>query len=100
MGTSLNILSAITAILAASLWFISAAIKIPNDIGVYDNSTHRRPKDAPVFMGLGGSLIASDFHEKTKTLLHALQKQSKLSAGAAICAGISALCQFIAYICK
>ncbi len=66
----------IFAILAAVFWFMSAMVKIPNDI-------------TSGYGGVGGS---------AQELGHAISRQGCLSAKAAACAGVAALLQAISLI--
>lgn len=67
----LNLASAVAAVLAAVLWFASTRVKLP--------STFSSPYGAPP--------------PELEDLNFGLAKQSRLNAGAAICAGVAALCQ-------
>jgi hypothetical protein len=74
---TLNVISVAFAAFAAIFWFASAAVRMPNDLGV-------------------GGLFATPLIPGLDALPKALKRQSHLSAGAAICAGISAAAQAIA----
>jgi hypothetical protein len=70
-------LSACFAILAAALWFWSAKVRLPAAILHIDNGYFTQPK--PI--------------DDLDRLTSGLSRQSRLSALAAVCAGMSALLQ-------
>ena len=89
----LTILSALFAIVAALLWFISAMVKTPESFSIHV----ARPNS---FMGeplggnpLGGTYVGQAHSSDLVTLANALRRQSKFSAWVAGCAGISAIMQ-------
>jgi hypothetical protein len=87
---TLTILSALFAVAAAILWFLSAVIKTPNNFSVHVV----RPQQQP--MGgnpPGGTYVGQAYSDDFVSLANALKRQSKFSARAAICAGISAILQ-------
>jgi hypothetical protein len=61
--------------LSASLWFVSALIRLPSNVWFQAH------------VGGGGR------NEKFETLVRRLQTMSWLNAGAAFCAAVSLLCQ-------
>lgn len=73
-----NILSAFSAIFAAIFWYVSAKIKVPKDF----------PRSSD---GKGYSI-------NIRPLSRSLQKQSKFSSYAALCASIAAICQAISIL--
>jgi hypothetical protein len=90
MMSAITILSALFAIGAAVLWFFSAVVKTPTSFAIHVV----RPQQQP--MGgnpMGGTYGGQAYSEDLISLANALKRQSKFSAGAAICAGISALLQ-------
>lgn len=88
--TILTVLALCFALLAAGLWWWSATIKTPShfDITVTIGSVH---PDAPSLAGTGSSLALLN-------LGRALSRQATLSGAAAICAGVSTLCQAVAAV--
>ena len=93
LATILTILSAIFAIAAALLWFISAVVKTPESFSIHVV----RPDS---FMGeplggnpLGGTYVGHAYSSDLVALANALRRQSKFSAWAAGCAGVSAILQ-------
>jgi len=88
----LNCGSAVSAIIAAILWFMSAKIKTPNHFGIYvvkPDGVMGEPLGDP----LGGKYIGHAYSSDLELLGNNLIRQSKLSAWAAIAAGISAVTQ-------
>lgn len=85
LSTILNGLSAVSAIAAAWLWFQSARIRTPEKFSILVNSMF----DESFGIGQSPELTA---------LGNALVRQSKLSASAAVCAGVSALAQACVWI--
>ena len=86
----LSIIAAVLAVLAAVLWFMSAAVKTPDSFSVHVV----RPREAPLGGDpLGGTYIGQAHSQDFTNLANALRRQSRLSSYAAICAGASALVQ-------
>jgi hypothetical protein len=89
----LNGASVLFAVAAAALWLWSARVKTPNGFSVHvvrSDSTMGQPMGGNP---LGGTYIGQAYSNDFAGLAHALRRQSKLSALAAICAGISAALQ-------
>ena len=76
----LNITSVLMATLAAGFWLISAMITIPSP-------------EIKITTRHGVSPLSPESNKAVNDFFKTLQKQSKLSAYAAMCAGVSALCQ-------
>lgn len=91
----LTIISAVFAAAAAVLWWRSATIRTPATfrIGLDRPDPSFFQPDGPP-LGIGP--VASASSEELQTLGHALRQQSRLSAWAAGCAGVSATCQAVA----
>lgn len=91
--STLTFLSAIFAIAAAALWFASAVIKTPERFAIHvvaPNSTMGQPLGGNP---LGGTYVGQAQSGDLVNLAHALRRQSRLSAWAASCAGVSAVLQ-------
>jgi hypothetical protein len=91
--STLNFLSAFFAIAAAALWFISAVIKTPERFAIHvaaPDSVMGHPLGGNP---LGGSYVGQAHSNDLIALANALRRQSRLSAWAASCAGVSALLQ-------
>ena len=91
----LQFLSAVTAIAAAVLWFLSAIVKTPQRFFI-----HVVRADSPFGVPLGGNPIGATYvgeahSEDLVNLATALRRQSRLSAYAALSAGISAAFQAV-----
>lgn len=91
----LTLLSAIFAVAAALFWFVSAVIQTPERFAI----TVVAP-DSPMGQPLGGNPlggihVGQAYSADLIALANALRRQSKLSAWAAACAGISALLQTV-----
>ena len=93
IATALTALSALFAIAAALLWFVSAVVKTPDRFSIHVV----RPDS---FMGqplggdpLGGTYVGQAHSSDLVALANALRRQSKFSAWAAGCAGVSAILQ-------
>jgi hypothetical protein len=84
-----DIASAIFAFVAAFLWWLSARVKTPRQFVVISSSFV--DDIAPI----GGQISGVGSSPQLDELALALIRQSKLSAGAATCAGLAALCQAI-----
>lgn len=86
----LEITSAAFAVLAAILWISSSLIRMPRDYTVQVISTHVYDDDNMI----GNSVISQGYgtSRELEDLGGALVRQSRLNAGAAICAAISAVC--------
>jgi len=91
----INLLIALFAFVAAVLWLWSAKVKTPDTYSVHVT----RPEG---IMGhplggdpLGGIYVGMAHSMDFKDLANGLKLQSRLSAAAAICAGISALLQAV-----
>jgi hypothetical protein len=86
----LTILSALFAIAAAVLWIFSAVVKTPTNFAIHVV----RPIQPPMGVNpLEGTYVGQAYSRDLISLANALKRQSKFSAWAAICAGISALLQ-------
>jgi hypothetical protein len=85
----LSLLSAIFAIAAAALWFLSAVIKTPEHFAIHVVNLGGSKPIGPIGGGYVDQAQSSDLID----LANALRKQSRLSAWAASCAGVSALLQ-------
>jgi len=91
--TLLNVASALFAITAAILWWRSAVVKTLDHFSIHV-SRPNSPMGAPLGGGpLGGVFVGQAHSDDLIALANALKRQSKFSAWAAICAGISAICQ-------
>ncbi len=89
----LTILSALFAIAAAALWFVSAVVKTPGRFSIHvvrPNGTMGQPLGGNP---MGGTYVGQAYSSDLVELARALRRQSKFSAWAAGCAGISALLQ-------
>ena len=90
MMSALTILSVLFAIAAATLWFVSAIVKTPTSFAIHVV----RPQQQ--LLGgnpMGGTYVGQAYSEDLVSLANALKRQSRFSALAAFCAGISALLQ-------
>ena len=87
----ITILSALFAIAAAILWFVSAIVKTPTSFAIHVVRPHLPPMGDP----LGATYVGQAYSEDLISLANALKRQSKFSAWAAICAGISAFLQAV-----
>jgi uncharacterized protein YjfI (DUF2170 family) len=85
----LTILSALFAIAAAVLWFVSAVVKTPESFNIYVV----RPYGVMPLSPMGATYLGQGQSPDLVALAGALRRQSKFSALAAGCAGISALLQ-------
>ena len=94
MVTLLSTGSAVLALLAAVLWWMSARVDLPYKFNVHVVKPHQAPMGQP----LGGIYVGHAYSEEFIQLSDGLSKQSRLSAWAAIAAGLSALSQSIATI--
>ena len=93
--STLSVLSALFAIPAAVLWFMSARVETPEHFNV-----HVVGPDSPMGLPLGGNpmggvYVGQAYSRELVALAEALSKQSRLSAYAAGCAGVSALLQAV-----
>lgn len=88
--------SAILAVIAAVLWWISAKVKTPSSfpIAVIKPDNFNRPFGEP----LGGTFMGHGHSPKLNELGENLRNQSKWSAKAAVFAAASALCQALTII--
>jgi hypothetical protein len=86
--TILTILSLLFAFAAAGLWWRSAVIKTPGHF-------HITVISGGAAMG-SPTLFGSGHSHELQALGAALSRQSRRSAWAAICAGVSTLCQAVA----
>jgi hypothetical protein len=87
--------SALFAIAAAVLWFMSARVTTPDSFSIHvvrSNSPFGQPLGQPLGATFVGTAHSADLVE----LANALRRQSKLSAYAAVCAAASAVAQAIA----
>jgi hypothetical protein len=84
--------SAITAVVAAALWFVTARVTTPNSFSIFvarANGSFGKPLGDP----LGGTYVGHAYSEDLNKLADALRRQSRLSAWAAVFAGIAAFSQ-------
>ena len=89
----LNCGAVLFAIAAAVLWFLSASVKTPDGFSVHvvrPDSYMGQPMGGNP---LGGTYVGHAYSDDFKSLADALRRQSKLSALAAVCAGVSAVLQ-------
>lgn len=92
---TLNILTAIFAFVAAILWFLSAKIKTPNSFSIHVV----KPDEMPLGGNpMGGTYQGHAYSSDLIKLAESLSQQSKLSAWAAIFAGLSAIIQTISIL--
>ena len=92
--TGLTWVSALFAIVAAVLWFMSARVKTPESFSIHvvrSNSFIGQPIGQPIGATFIGTAHSADLVE----LANGLRRQSKLSAYAAVCAAASAVAQAI-----
>ena len=92
LSIALAIVSALFAFAAAVLWFFSAVVKTPKSFSIH--------VARPGLMGqplggnpLGGTYVGQAYSEDLIALASALRRQSRFSAWAAFCAGVSAIFQ-------
>lgn len=92
LSSAFSISSAVFAGLAAVLWWWSATIRTPTTfrIGVDRPDASFFQPDGPP-LGIGP--VATAHSEELEELGNALRKQSRISASAALSAGLSAACQ-------
>ena len=90
MRTIITILSAMFAIAAAFLWFLSAVVKTPQSFAIHVVRSQEQPLGGDP---LDGTYVGYGYSNDIVSLAKALNRQSRLSAWAAICAGISAFFQ-------
>ncbi len=90
---TLNIVTAIFAFVAAILWFFSAKVKTPNSFSIHVV----KPNGMEPLGGdpIGGTYQGHGYSSELTNLAESLSQQSKLSAWAAIFAGLSAITQTI-----
>ena len=86
--SAITILSALFAFFAAVLWFVSGRVKTPTSFAIQVV----RPHIPPMGNSAGATYVGQAYSEDLSSLANALKRQSKFSAWAAICAGISAGC--------
>lgn len=93
--SNLQILSALAAIPAALLWFLSAVVKTPQSFSV-----HVVRPDSPPLGGnpLSGEYVGQAYSNDLVNLANALRRQSRLSGWAALCASISAILQAVSIL--
>ena len=90
----LTVLSAVFAGAAAVLWWCSAKVRMPTQFRIgleRPDSSFFDPMGPP--LGIGP--VAWSSSEELQQLGNALRRQSRLSAAAAVCAGVSAACQAV-----
>ena len=94
----LNIITALFALAAAILWFLSAKVKTPNSFSIHVV----KPNGQEPLGGnpIGGTYQGHGYSSELTKLAESLSKQSKLSALAAIFAGLSAITQTISIFCN
>ena len=91
----LNILSALFAVGAGTLWLVSARVKTPEHFAVHvvkGDSPFQQPLGNNP---LGGTYVGQAYSRDFESLGNALRKQSQLSAAAAACASIAAFAQAV-----
>jgi uncharacterized protein YjfI (DUF2170 family) len=91
LSTLLTVLSALFGTAAAILWFVSALVKTPDSFNIYVV----RPHGAMPLGSVGGTYLGQGQSPDLTALGSALRRQSKFSALAAGCAGISAFLQTV-----
>ena len=92
LSAVLAVVSALFAIVAAVLWFFSAVVKTPKSFSI----NVIRPDSMGLPFGgnpLGGTYVGQAYSEDLIALANALRRQSRFSAWAAFCAGVSAIFQ-------
>jgi hypothetical protein len=90
--------SILFAMAAAMLWWLSAIVKTPKSFAVHvvrPNDPMRLPLGGNP---LGGAYVGNAYSKDFSVFTDALRRQSKLSALAAICAGVSAALQAVALL--
>ena len=92
---TVQFISALSAVTAAVLWFLSARVRTPESFSIH---VVRSDSFAGQMLGgpLGGEYMGHGYSPGLNELAQALRKQSRLSGCGAIAAGISALLQAIA----
>ena len=88
--TALTIMSALFAFVAAILWLWSALVRMPAEFHIQSIQTNFARQ---AVRGAFAQPVGYGHSEELIELGHALKRQSRLSAAAAICAAISALLQ-------
>lgn len=100
LTNTLDVLTAIAAIIAAFLWFKSAKIKTPHTFSIYvvkPQGLFGRPLGGNP---IGGTYMGNAYSNDLQDLASALMKQSKFSAIAATFAGVSAILQAASILIK
>lgn len=97
LGNILDIMTGITAIIAAVFWFKSAKIETPESFVIHVVKPDRNPMGGNP---MGGTYMGHAYSENLVKLAEALKKQSKLSAIAAGFAASSAIILSISIIVK
>lgn len=100
LTTILDILTAITAIIAAVIWLRSASVKTPSGFSIHivkPDGLFGSPMGGDP---LGGTYMGHAYSKDLQDLAAALKKQSRQSAIAAIFAGSSAILQSISILLK
>ncbi len=95
MKTTIDILSAICAVVAAIVWWQSARVKTPDKFNIAVVKPDTQPMGGNP---IGGTYIGNAYGQDLNNLADALKKQSQLSARAAVFAGIAAFLQSISII--
>jgi len=85
----INVASAIFALLAAILWFLSARVGLPSKFPLLIITTHFDSAEIPAAGAVHGIGESDDIDNLGKAML----EQSRLSAYAASCACVAAVCQ-------
>ena len=80
MMNTLTILSALFAIVAAVLWFITAMVKTPMSFAIHVARPNQQPMGGSP---MGGTYVGQAYSEDLVSLTSALKRQSKFSAWAA-----------------
>lgn len=89
----LNVASALSAIVAAVFWFLSARVEVPSSFSVHVSKPDGLMGEPLGGNPLGGQHIGHAHSRDFETLAEGLQKQNRLSAWAAVSAGVAALLQ-------
>lgn len=85
----LQILSITTAVAAAIFWFLSAVVRTPKSFAVHVVRAEG-PMGQPMGGPVGGTYVGQAYSNDFLELASALKRQSRLSALAAVFAGVSA----------
>jgi len=95
MKITIDILSAVCAIVAAYIWWQSAKVKTPDKFNIHVVKPNAQPMGGNP---MGGTYMGHAYGQDLNDLAGALKRQSQLSARAAIFAGAAAFLQSISLI--